>query len=177
MIAYHIDRTNSLKEGDIIELQIFDDIKPAFLGQILNSNYPEGLSRHGGLYYISQSNQVNMKEFILENLLEYERLLKFPDKVSRFESFFASQTLDEALIWKSILSHNPLDKFTIWEVEFNHENYLHLDSSWLYCDIYNFSPLYTAFFANKYWSGETSENPKMELLIKPPIKIVKKVNR
>lgn len=173
MIAYHLDRSNTLKPGDEINLQIFNDIEPSYLNDILDVRYPLGLSRHGDQYYATQSRSEYPSSYLIESFFEYERQLHFPGCISRFQSFFAMKTIDEIPPWISILKPNP--GYSIWEVEFSHDNCSRHDSSWLKLDSNNPSALQLAYCAKQYWSGIPSKDPVWEFLIKPPIQILKKI--
>lgn len=171
--AYHIDRLGLLKPNDLIELQLVNNINPEYLNEMLNIKYPLGLSNHGKTYCSCLNTEKNKNSYLIETFVEYERLLNFPNKFSRFQSFFAAETLEECIYWNNIL--NPDNQFSVWEIEFEHDNFLKLDASWLKGDVSKQFFLYYSDFACKYWSGAVSEKPSLELLIKPPIRIVRKV--
>lgn len=171
MIAYHIDRRSALKPDFIIELRDHTE-KFNDKSGTMNMLYPGGISNHGLLYHSLVPSPENAA--FLESVFEYERRLNFPEKQSRFQSFFASETIEDALKWN--MSFNKNGSCPIWEVEFNHSNYLKLDQSWTS----NFQPgspyISMANNANRYWSGELTEIPFMELLILPPIKIIRNIS-
>ena len=176
MKAYHIDRNNSLFEGQIIELNKFEDVDSF----ILRKMFPEGISYHG-CHYLDESAQ-NIENnspsfYILEYELELIRTAYFPNLISRYQSFFALETLDNIKEWSGILNEDC----TIWEVEFDDNNYIKCDSNLLYPAL-NIKDNQITFSANNsfqygyaYWQGLSSKNPRYELLIKPPVKIIKKV--
>lgn len=174
MIAYHIDRNNTLKKGDVIEL-----IKPTIedqTGLLCNFLPHDGLSNHGWHYLIDyklQNTNGNKTEYyIMEYELELIRKVYFPDLVSRFESFFAISSIDEISKWRGILSEND----TIWQIEFDESQSIMRDSNFLIPGLdlqtHMFEPIISFTNGYRYWSGKKTNNPRMELLIKPPIKII-----
>ncbi|WP_026021227.1 hypothetical protein [Paenibacillus senegalensis] len=176
MKAFHFDRTMQYKAGDVIDLNQLNDIQPPALGEIVSERYPEGMSRQGSVYYASQGNELDEKKVRLmhiENVFEYERRLHFPHRTSRFQSVFASRELSVVKIWGDELDF-PFGK-RLWEIEFDPSNYIELDAAWLIFDYKNPSFLTAAYYAQKYWSGEFSNSPKPELLIKPPIRFIREV--
>lgn len=171
MIAYHIDRLNKLKPGMIIKLEDVI-VNPPFLKDIIDQRYPEGLSAHGDKYYAQQANKDTLQDILTENIYEYERKLHYPYKPSRLQSFFASETIEDTMLWVAKLG---LVNYTIWEVEFEDDQFVKLDASWLGVDKDNLSFLVAAYFAEKYWSGESNSRPEWELLIKVPVKVLSAV--
>lgn len=176
MIAYHVDRSNSLYEGQIITLNKFENIDSF----ILRKMFPEGISYHG-THYLDESVQNkdgNQPSFyILEYELELIRSAYFPNLISRYQAFFALEKLNDIKEWYGILNEDC----TIWEIEFDENNYIKRDSNLLIPPLsFNdnqctFSPNESFRYGYAYWQGLNCENPRYELLIKPPIRIIKKV--
>lgn len=174
MIAYHVDRNNALKEGNIIELTK-DPIKDQ-TGLLCNFLPHDGLSNHGWHYLIDykiQNTSGNKTEYyIMEYELELIRRAYFPNLISRFESFFAIPSIDEIDKWEGIFSEND----TIWQIEFDESQSIIRDSNLLIPGLdlqtHMFAPISSFVNGYHYWSGVQSNNPRMELLIKPPIKII-----
>lgn len=126
MIAYHISRTNAFQEGSVVNL-----IHPSAdknTEEIINQRFPEGLSHHGLYHFTRHYDLSRNHDSLIENIFEYERCLNFPHRFSRFQSFFANETIEDAKYWLEFFSEK--NKCTIWEVEFDHDNYMKLDSSW-----------------------------------------------
>ncbi|MEK3699367.1 hypothetical protein NYE33_20555 [Paenibacillus sp. FSL R10-2199] len=169
MIAYHIDRLGSLKAGETIRLRDVS-LNPSILKDILDQRYPSGLSMHGDKYYATQANEGELQDILTENIYEYERRLHYPNLPSRFQSFFASETIETAMFWVSRIG---LHNYNLWEVEFSEDKYVKLDAAWLGIDKNNLSFPVAAYFSEKYWSGVASENPQWELLIQPPVRIIR----
>lgn len=180
MIAYHIDRSRTLEAGKTIEL-----IKPIsgdpLIDDSMGKQFPEGLSHFGMRYYARQgasmfdeNGQFNSKElpainsYLIDNVFELERRIKFSGMPSRMQSIFATETLDGAKEWLKRLPRNG--DVTIWEIEFNHANYARLDSNWLKGEVNNMSFLAMSYFANGYWTGSPyTEGSHYELLVQLPV--------
>lgn len=171
MKLYHIDRCNALNVGDEINLTIYNDIRcidsPLDLQEIVNEMFPNGVSYHGNAYFLNKPNIMDTSQDI-ELTFELVRRYKYPDKLSRFESFFA---IDKTNIIPMInrLKCN-INNIRIYEVEADiyskHDMNLLIKSS----NIVN-----TAL-AELYWKGETIFEPLYEYLLKPPVKILRQVN-
>lgn len=180
MIAYHIDRSETLTEGGAINLQVFNDIEPSYLNEILHAEFPEGVSRHGDQYFASAiPNGGLIGNWIVEAFFEQQRKLKHPDKLSRFQSIFATETIDECKVWSDFFMRNSISSrpLTVWEIEFDLNQCLKFDGSWLTLSPQNtFSFLRGIVFADRYWTQGISGNPMPELLIKPPVIVKRKIS-
>lgn len=172
MQAYHIDRSNTLTSGQIINLT--PSPNPSFLENCL---FPNGVSYHG-FHYLDESVQ-NMggnkpAYYVMEFELELIRRCFFPKLPSRFQSFFALKSLDELGKWAGILNASS----TIWLIEFDESQSVSLDSNLLIPTLEKhetedvFSPQNSFFYYYCYWNNCYSPNPRLELLIKPPIKVL-----
>lgn len=176
MIAYHVDREQSLAKGQIVGFY-----KNESDNSFMTANmFPDGLSYHG-LHYTDESLQNvggnNASFYILEYELELIRRIYFPNLPSRYQSFFAVENIDELKKWGSILDKNN----TVWKIEFKDNNFIKRDSNLLIPALsnsqnnINFSAKESFFYYYSYWNGDTTSNPRFELLIKPPIKIIDKI--
>lgn len=147
---YHVDALNKLKIGDSIFSSESVELK--------NLRTYE-LSSHGCRYLIGGST-----DSFYELLYEIIRINNFPDKTSRLESLFAFKTIEEARGFAS--KYRSSYPYRILELEA--ENYELLDMNWLSAnsgiDIYN--------NCLEYWSGNKTENPSIECLLKLPVKVV-----
>lgn len=178
MIAYHVDRENNLQKDQIITLYKNDSDNSFFT----NFMFPDGLSYHG-LHYTNETlqniggNQASF--YILEYELELIRRSYFPNLPSRYQSFFAIKTVDEISKWNDIFDTS----YVIWKIEFEEANYIIRDSNMLYSalkienNISTFSAQNSFLFGYNYWKGHITSNPRFEMLIKPPIKIIEKMEQ
>ena len=175
---YTVSRNVTFEEGAILSLKRLDTATEDLsklsdfqeVEEYLSLNYPEGLSRHGFKYLLEKNNHQDEpidNDTAMEMLFEMVRMLKFPQKNSRFNSFFGFESLDGARDFRK-KNGNPQDP--IYKIECQH--YFRMDMNWLKLGA---SPLKGLMFAQNYWKGIASENPHWECLIKFPIQIVEEV--
>lgn len=179
MKAYHIDRNNSLRENTLYSLDNEISVSPKFLEPLVKDFYSDGLSLHGKRYFSSPSNSVYAGTTIYENIFEYERKLYYPNKNSRYQSFFAVKEIKDLRKWVTVFSMKDLEKISIWEIDTLESAVQEFDAAFLIGgdlkSLENFSPLVSSYKAKKYWEGEFSDNPMKELLIYPEIKTLKRI--
>lgn len=179
MIAYRFDRRNEIFVGQTITLTPFlvDELNE--YNRFIRGEFPEGVTSHGMSYFINTMNVDYLKPNTIDNFIsatieavfELRRQLHFPDMPSRYQSIFAVESLEDAKKWKSILEGKI--EYPLYELEFESQSHK-LDASWLSMG----SPIAFSicnFLADKYWSGESSDNPIYELLIRTPAKVVRKL--
>lgn len=176
MIAYHMNRDHTLKEGQLIELYKIDN-NTNFLTNIM---FQDGLSHHG-LHYVDESIQNlygNQPSFyVLEYELELIRRAYFPQFPSRFQSFFAIDDIKKIQEWTDIFG----DISDIWKIEFDETNYIIRDSNLLYVPFQDRNGCQTFcqnnafYYGYNYWKGSISDNPRLEILVKPPIRVIEKM--
>lgn len=172
MKLYHIDRSGHLKEGQIIDYikdvtLIKDNLKKG-QEEYINDRYTSGLSSHGLRYYISEHCS---KSYALDMCFEYERLLNYPNKLSRYESLYAfdiNGVLD--FINDKGLYH---EFFKIYEVEYNYYEVHNMSL------IRGFSHYEMALNSKLYWENKSDYNKNIkevnEYLLKLPITIKKEI--
>lgn len=158
----NIDYQNEVK--DILSV---DDIK-----RKLTELYPNGISNHGLMYLSTQLpfyTDGNGRSWVhntghTESLFELVRQLKFPDRPSRFTSFFGCETVDEA---KKFNEKYREGKGVIHKV--STQSYFKADMSLLL----NGGSIIGGYkFAEMYWKGEAGSNPFWEILMSGPVKIL-----
>lgn len=186
MIAYHVDRNNSIKPN--ARLIDFIQIPSEWINiEILRSRYPEGISYWGKTileiqeayeskaldlsYRESSNSEYWWNSYLIDILYEYERLSSYKNKPSRFQSLFACDSIESAIKWKKLFG-SPNAK--IYQIEFPENACIKADSSFLTGKINYFSLPTIQTAAKKYWEGTTNSlnysNP--EYLIKLPVKII-----
>ena len=179
MKLYHIDRGGSITSGKTINLNnnvAFDEIDKIYEDAyflVKNKYYKEGLSNHGLNYLLRNDFQYDKKmhlPVVMDVIFEYERLLNYPEKLSRYQSFFA---FDKEGVLDYIKMTNIENSFyKIYEVESSYyEKYnMNLISGGEHFSI--------SAMAKHYWENEDDpfERPTLnEYLLKFPVKIVKEV--
>ena len=106
---------------------------------------------------------------MIEAIFEQVRKADFPHLPSRMTSMFGWQSLDEAVAFANT---NHAGGFNVFEVEVEDESYFIGDMNLLYI---GGQVINTFLLAHKYWSGQRSANPKLEVLIPLPVTIGKNV--
>lgn len=171
MKAYHIDRANLLLPNKTIKLDKTIKIDPEYLQIYLEESYPEGFSSHGDYHITRQGSAHNAGNVVYETIYEYERKLHFPNCLSRYQSFFGLESLEDVKLWLKFFSNNQTaqqQKFSIWEIDTLDSEVQVYDSLFLgggdLNELSSFSALGTQYNAKKYWSGQMSENPHSNFL-------------
>jgi hypothetical protein len=180
------DRSMRLASGMTLELfqkpqnmkqalQVRDVFDHADLEALLAKEFPEGISRHGMQYLLDNNNYRHLNgatdfEWVryspaVELIFEYVRKADFPELPSRFTCAFACDTPEEAGAFFGNQSLPVFEIKTSLRVFRADENFLKI------------SPhhLGTILMAKRYWSGEMSANPKVEVLLECPAVIGRKV--
>ena len=184
---YTVDRSNNIDQNMVFSLQKnYSDHKIWTVQDIYDEEdaiarieqlYPEGLSFHGIQYLIKECLVIfkNMTREplplapttpMIEAVFELVRRNEFPQLPSRLQSMFAWCNLDDAREFNSSLG----DKHSIFEVEI--KNTFIADQKLLYL---GGSVIGTYEMARKYWSGDKSNNCKLEAVIPLPAVIGNKV--
>jgi|GEM_PF-2716227 len=165
MRLIHLDRASRLHEGDTLDL--FNDYGIDTFTNIAKT-YPSGISEHGhtygfGIELQTTSELCNNKTY--EWLFEGIRLSRYPAALSRLQAFFA---VSESDVSRIVGQFGFTSSTACFEVVSSHVE--KRDMALLTGDIAS------AFInANKYWQGLCSEQPLYEYLMKPPVKVVRKL--
>lgn len=137
------------------------------------------ISQHGVHYLLH--NEPHFVSLLDEVVLEYARLSLFPNKPSRFQCLFATNSIEEAQKW---IKYWELNKYQIIEIE--SDRFYEFDCSWFtdtsktgtqlnsYLErnvIHNESVARIFEEAVKYWGGERSNTPRLETLIPLPFQV------
>ena len=196
MIFYHIDRTNSLKTGDVINLNKKINLNEECGSYFLNDFFPDGISKHGEHYLhdfiATPMNNIPLQSireinneigiYISELSIELIRRCKYPYLPSRFTSLFCLLSLDDLKQWPELKTSN----YSIYEIEYDSNDiYIfdasHIKSSFFHIpcidgkSTYGFSSSIVYTTIDNYLSQKISQNPKREVLVPLPITIGKKV--
>jgi hypothetical protein len=171
MNFYTLDRMRSLHVGQVIALEIFNDVEPAGLNEHVNMMFPKGVSKHGELYFLRPSPAVGDPALgvspAIELLFEYVRRSAFPERPSRFQSLFAFDSEQE-----SVQSQAEFGDGIVWQVEA--EQSFRADMRLLSLGS---SILVASWNAHEYWSGKRNGQvePCWERLLVPPVKVIREL--
>jgi hypothetical protein len=172
---YHVcRRSNSITAGQKLELINATEIEdaPSFVNECFNemknTYYKEGLSEHG-MHYFTTNNQNNSR--LIDVIFEYERLLNYSDKLSRYQSFFA---LDKDSLIDFIKRYTYLtDDYKVFEVKSDYYERHNMNL------LFGSTHCVVSSFAKKYWSDSDYDKdvkPLYEYLLKFPVEIVREVS-
>ncbi len=130
------------------------------------------LSAHGKTYFYNQfvyngSGFSVHDSAVIEYTYELVRQIHFSKAPSRFQSFFAVESIEDA---QKLRNETFSGHGDIYEVEC--EDFFKADMKLLYTGICFAG---NQILANKYWSGESSDNPLWEILMKEPVRIIRKI--
>jgi hypothetical protein len=163
MKLYHVDRIGHLKVGQEINL-----ITDFYNETTQNEYFQDGLSGHGMWYYLADSKN---NDHLIDAVFEYERMINFPDKLSRYQAMYAfAENGVVHFIEKKDLEYNF---YKIYEVEAGYyEKYnFNLVRGWSHCMASKYAKLYWA-------NGEDlikKREPVYEYLLKMPVKVIREV--
>ncbi|OGW25985.1 MAG: hypothetical protein A2X59_04470 [Nitrospirae bacterium GWC2_42_7] len=165
---YTVDRIGSIEKKETIDLiKYIPSVKDRRLH--IDFLFSNGISKHGMRYLDDENYKIPGVErsHILEIIFEYIRRGHFPKLPSRYQSFFAFEKIEEC-VWFRNDKKSP--SAPIYEVEC--DTYFRADMNCLYllknmCDL--------SIKAHRYWSGQPASDipPVWEILLTPPVKIVK----
>ena len=161
MKLYHVDRLGHLLPNQIIELtnDFYNDTTD-------NEYYKEGLSSHGIHFYLKD---INDKDYAMDAIFEYERIINFPKKISRYQALF---TFDINGVMAFIKKKELNDNFyKIYEVdpEYYERHNMSLIRGWSHCIISKMAKL--------YWNDEVDPDDKKEVVYEYLIKLPAKIGR
>lgn len=196
---YHIDRLGTLDIGDTIELNTSLELPTGDCvnlspddQEILSGEYPEGLSVHGIQYAPMRlgsidsemstptgskvvdvmtatridgkmPNPLSASNCICEFAFELMRRAEFEDCLSRFQSVFAFETKADAIEWAEAECEESV---SIYEVT-GSDSSVAYDMEWLETTTFP----KTLDQARRYWNGDRSDEPWLEVLLEPPVTV------
>lgn len=184
---YHLDRDNSLVDGQILELRKINDIicndehTSELLQRHFNYLYPKGVCSHGDNYF-AKSRYIPYLAPFVELLFENSRRIYDNTKPSRAEVVFGLDNIDDFRKLTSMMNIN-INKCSIWEVECE---------KFFKADMFILDTVQNLIFTNQsilassklmelYWQGKglnefiETEASFWEYLLVPPVKVVKRV--
>lgn len=187
MKLYHMAKRGLLKEGQMIESKIINDIScmdnytTYLLQEYFNKSFTKGVCIHGE-HYFSKGGSFTYIHPITELLLEKGRQAIDKNLPSRANSIFAIDNLDNFNQLCSLMNVNKND-YDIWEVEaesiFKADMFLIDTIQTLVME--NQSMLIASMLIDYYWQGKAlkefikEDKTFWEYLLEPPVKIKRKV--
>lgn len=182
-LFYSVDRRGFYQEGAKLELMLVDTSDRPFwnlpgwyseseLKQHLRELFPDGLSFHGWQYLLDRHDFINIgtppipyvnHATTVELIFEYVRRASYPKLPSRFQSYFAWESIEDAKSFQQ-------DQQLIYQLEC--EQFCKADQKLLTTGVQNIT---TSLCAHKYWSGESTSEPRWEYLLAHPVTVVKRV--
>lgn len=168
MKLYHIDRSGHIKSGDTISL-----VKDFSTNKMKEKEYyKNGLSSHGLWYYTSDARD---KNFFLDAIFEYERLLHYPKKLSRYQAFFCFDA--QGVIEFINMKYLEDNFYKIYEIEVDEKRVEKHNMSL----VRGWSHQSTIKYARMYWEDLPDAYDKdakviCEYLVKLPVIIGKEVS-
>lgn len=166
MTFYHVDRTQKLKPGQIIDpyfptsFSFPDDFEQETVLNALEQLYRNQLSYHGNHYAFvnPDSPDIIPTAFLVESIFETVRLCCYPNNLSRFQSFYAFGSLEDSIGFFG-------KQYPVFEVESNsfHKGDIHLLDNACFLQSYE--------KAHMYWKSQSSPNPLYEYLLSFPVTV------
>lgn len=170
--AFTVDRNGSLSPGLVLDRIRHLDLAPPELQKHVDDLFPAGVTRHGDSYILNGQQPAVGASGNIELLFEYVRRTRFSGAPSRFESLFASPSLQAAREFRADFGHPAAN---IWEVETASESF----RADMHCLTLGGSLLVTSYRAERYWSqldAGMGAQPHWELLLEPPVRVLKRVD-
>ncbi|HBL5507400.1 TPA: DUF2441 domain-containing protein [Enterobacter hormaechei] len=184
-IYYTADRLRQLQAGMTLPLyQLPQNLNSAFLVQdmydlsdlenMLADQYPLGVSFHGMRYLLNNENYLYENGLptayvtyspAVEIIFENFRRAHFPERPSRFQCAFGCESPEEALRFFGDSNLPVFEISTANRVFVADETFLKIAPN----------HLATLFLAKRYWSGDISTTPKLEVMIECNAEIGNKV--
>lgn len=166
---YHVDRGSELAPGDVLGLAHPDEWESS-VESLLSEWYPDGLSHHGrhyGTQPLDSGDGDDLWDFSCELLFELVRTRRFPERPSRLQSIFGFESRADVAAFLDDFGDPP---YTVWEVRadggFRADMNL-VDATDFASGLSN---------AESYWRGATTlSDPLWEVLLEPPVEVVREV--
>ncbi len=181
---FTVDRGHKFNPGMVLDADaLYDDqrfwsIEGMFtkqdLTKLVEELYPGGLTEHGKKYLLDECLIIKTPSGpapavphipMVELVFELVRRIEFPELISRYQAIFGWETIEAAEAFKESFG---TDESTIYVV--NCKESIKLDMSLLYL---GGSTIGSIWYARKYWCGEPGKTPNWEVLMKPPVTVIK----
>ena len=151
----------------VISLARYTDGVPPYLQAHVDQLFPDGLSIHGKRYLIDPDSRGNLPSAAIELLFEHVRRASFSECPSRFQSFFACTSIEDAHEFRKSYGNESVSIFEIYtENEFFKGNMRLLDN--------NQTNLVCSYLAHEYWTGNPGPSELVgltEVLLNLPVTV------
>lgn len=196
MILYHLDRLNIFPNEMSKQLSFpVETHNTLEADQYFNRLYTRGIGKLGERYLnpfdekeanLDEATNTckNFKIYTIEYVFEMVRLMHFQSLPSRFVSLFTCQDIEGLKLWYELLKNNGTDmsNATIKIIETQGKTHI-CDAQWrdmpltMECDNNARIPMFNPFayheWAKRYWNGEYTNAPRIEVLCELPVTVVK----
>ncbi|MCH8048074.1 MAG: DUF2441 domain-containing protein [Planctomycetes bacterium] len=167
---YTVDGLGQFRDGLQLDLERFEDLSPPELQQHVDHIFSEGVSRHGDEHFLKNTSRASVASPAIELLFEYVRRAHFPDRPSRFQSWFGTSDIQSALEFRTQY-RGASDALWVISAEHSFRANMRLLTS-------DRSTLMYSHFAHLYWSGEQGPISALwENLLVPPVHVVRRVSQ
>lgn len=184
---YHIARKGLLKEGQVIDSKVINDIRciddytSDLLQSYFNNTFNKGVCLHGEHYFSTGGGYTYVLP-LTELLFEKGRQSVNKELPSRANAIFAVDNIDKFEELCSLMKTN-IKEYDIWEVEseINFKGDMFLIDTVQQILLSNQSILIASMLIDYYWEGESlqkfmkNEEPFWEYLLVPPVKVINKL--
>ena len=164
---YTVDRLSKLQGGQVLQLLKSKDLHPKELQTHVDALFADGVSPHGDKYFLRNSSLASVASPAIEFLFEYVRRAHSPRRPSRFQSWFATESIEDAKSFRTKFGGSG----PIWQVTaaIHFRANMNLLTS-------NHTSLVYSWFAHTYWRGEAGPvDPFWEVLLVPPVRVLERV--
>ena len=182
---YSVDRSGLYQTGGTLDLwqqdpvlgrpfwRLPDSFEAGDLRAHVAELFPDGLSLHGWQYMVERHDFIRPTNsdalfvnhnMVVELVFEYVRRAVFPSRRSRFQSFFAWESLEMARAFRK-------EGQALYRV--GSSSIFRADQSWLTLGVQN---AIASLSAHRYWSGAPSGTPRWEILLAPPVRVMERID-
>lgn len=162
---YHVDRGKKLSQGQFVNYRDSPENLRSQVIEIVNEYYPEGISRHGEKY-LTTVEPNEFTNYLNEWVFEFVRMTEFPERPSRFQSVFGTETVENA---REFANQFWEDEVNIWKIECIDSCSFRGDMSWLGTQSFPDG----IWRSREYWNGNSiGPDPTWEIFGKLPVKVV-----
>lgn len=196
MILYHLDRSNTFPNEPSKQLLFpIETHNTLDADQYFNLLYTQGIGKLGERYLNPFDEKIatweeatdtckNFRIYTIEYVFEIVRLMHFQSLPSRFVSLFACQDIEGLKLWYELLKNNRTDMSNATVKIIKPQRKTHIcDARWrdmpltMKYDNNTRIPMFNPFayheWAKRYWNGEYTDNPRIEVLCELPVTVVK----